>query len=272
MSLNTKLPDDLKELISRKRLIFTVTPGRSGTLYLALLFSRIPGVANHHEAPPSFTHLMRYVQARPDIASHFWIHEKLPRIAALPEPIYAETSHLFCKGFAGPLLDLGIVPDLVVLTRSHRSVAKSNYRLSCIPARTDYGLKHLLSPDDPDVLPLPGWERFTDYQLCYWYCLEIERRSSQYARQFAGKGATVVTIALDELRTVEGFQRLIGELALPQPTPAQWAIYYLTRNRKQNQKAEEKAHAARTVPPEDVLDHQEAELLSALGPDWAGAR
>lgn len=149
-----------------KRLIFTIAPGRSGTGYLANMLNLLPGVCSTHEPEPKFSHSMRAIQHDSNLAQEFWVKEKLPAILEFTEKIYIETSHLFCKGFLEPLLELGIIPDVVILRRPFREVAISLYKLDTIPARSDNGQKFLLCPEDPDVLPLLNWQKFNDYQLC----------------------------------------------------------------------------------------------------------
>ena len=199
------LPERLNVGLRGKRLIFTVTTGRSGTGYLAKMLSFVPNVVSYHEPRPDFADVMRLVQQDVSIAYGFWIEKKLPQIMEEPASTYIETSHLFCKGFVEPLLKLGVTPDLIILTRPHRRVAASLHRLDTIPGRTEKGLRYLVSPGDPGVLALPGWQTLTDYQLCYWYCLEIERRSHEYERTFLEKNARVAKVALSEIDTVRGF-------------------------------------------------------------------
>ncbi|WP_163328944.1 hypothetical protein GFV12_06535 [Desulfurobacterium thermolithotrophum] len=88
----------LKEQLSTKRLIFTVTTGRSGTAYLSKILSLIPNISAFHEPEPNFVDVMRLALEKPELAVKFWVLEKLPFIAKTPHNIYCETSHLFCKG------------------------------------------------------------------------------------------------------------------------------------------------------------------------------
>ena len=74
------------------------------------------------------------------------------------------------------MLGLGLLPSLILLRREPRLIALSNLERYAIPARTRLGLEWLLQPNDPDVLQLPAWRRMSDYQLCFWYALEMERR------------------------------------------------------------------------------------------------
>ena len=191
-----------------------------------------------HEPPPDFVDVMRAAQLEPAAAREFWIRRKLPAIAAYREPIYAETSHLFCEGFVEPLLSLGVVPDIVVLIRNARDVALSLHRIGTIPGRSAIGLKYLVGPDDPGVLPLAGWREMNDYQLCYWYCLEIERRARIYERLISEKGGKVITVNLAELNTLTGFNRLKFELDLPSPRFMDWARYLRNKGRRVNTKSE----------------------------------
>jgi hypothetical protein len=244
--------------MSEKRLIFTVTTGRSGTDYLARILDCVPGVASRHETKPNFVWVMRDAQTNPELARRFWIEQKLPAIAETPEPVYVETSHVVCKGFLEPLLELGHRPDLVLLRRPHREVAMSMYRLGTIPGRAPKGLKWYLHPDDPGVLELPGWQELHDYQICYWYCLEIERRRQHYESLIGGMGARVVSITLAELATLRGFMRLREELDLPGYLvgPRHWYRYF----RRTNVRANTQAKSKRDTGLPDTAEALESEV------------
>ena len=197
-----------------KSLVFTVTPGRSGTKYLAMLLGGVPGVSAHHEPQPDFATYMRACQKKSETAYAFWLYAKLPFIAAAAGSIYAETSHLFCKGFLEPAILLGLRPKLIILRRSASEVAWSLLERKTVPARTDLGLKYLLGPDDPGVMPLPDWQAMTDYQLCFWYALEIERRQLRYT-EYAGKlGMPVAEVLQRDLGKPQAFKRMLEALNL----------------------------------------------------------
>lgn len=208
---STALDPRIRAKIEQLRLIFTVTTGRSGSNYLARLLAGVDGVTGHHEPQSQFSALMRLVQTDPDIATRFWTEIKLPEIALTRTPVYAETSHVFCKGFFHPLLDLGFVPDLVVLTRNHRKVARSIFLLGEIPGDSNW----YLSPGDPGVKSWPDWRNMNDYERAYWYCLEIERRAEAYSSTVKSLGGRVSAINLEELNTPGGRDRMLSELDLP---------------------------------------------------------
>ena len=202
-------------MICQKTLIFVVTPGRSGSKYLANLLGAVPGVHAEHEPEPNFVHVMRRSQHNPSSALSFLRDHKLPAISKVAEPIYAETSNLTCKGFIEPMIMLGLRPGLILLRRSPRQVAFSLLERYTVPARTQMGLTYLLDPRDPFVLPLPGWESLSDYQLCFWYALEVERRCLRYAAIANRLGMALTDITCEELNHWSIFSRLLSDLNLP---------------------------------------------------------
>jgi len=173
---------------------------------------------------------MHQVHTSIDVAYKFLIEKKLPQIVEESSPVYIETSHVFCKGFLEPLLDLGVIPDLIVLTRSARLVATSLYQLNTIPGRQNSA--YYLNPDDPNTLPLPGWKTLHDYQLCYWECLEIRRRNLMYENLIRERGARAVRVSLGELPSKTEFVRLQTELQLPALTISGERRWNLIRGQK----------------------------------------
>lgn len=192
-----------------RTLVFTVTPGRSGSTLLTRLLHDVAGVHAEHEPAPRLNYVMRSFVAAPSAARGWLLNEKLPAIrAAMRSDLYVETSHLTCKGFIEPLLDLGLDLRFIILTRPATEVAESLHAMGCIPERTEAGRLVCLGPTDPGVLPVLSWRDLSDYQLCYWYALEIERRQESYARLFHARGIPVATIGLRELCRWDRFVRL----------------------------------------------------------------
>ncbi len=222
--------EELIKQIRRKRLIFTVTTGRSGTAYLAAVFGYVRGANSYHEPAPEYVDVLRQAQGHPEVARRFLLEEKLPAIARDSAGIYVETSHLACKGFLEPLLELGIVPDLVIHRRPMRDVAVSLYTMGTIPGRGPKALRFYLSPADPGVISLANWETLHDYQLCYWYCLEIERRARKYKKMFEGHGGRIVATTLAGLKTAQGLRRTLTALDLSLKFPAWLTMLRFLRN------------------------------------------
>jgi hypothetical protein len=202
-----------------RQLIFTVTPGRSGSLYLSKLLAAVPSVHADHEPEPDFAEVFRRVQSDPEIACAFLRDRKLPAIEKIDCEIYAETSHLVCKGFLEPLLRLGQRPGLIILRRPPRQVAWSLLERETVPYRTELGRWYLLQPTDPFVLPLIGWEAMSDYQLCFWYAVEIERRQRRYAAIWRRLNLPVAEITNTELNEWDLFARMIQAFDIPAVGP-----------------------------------------------------
>lgn len=231
-----------------KRFIFTVTTGRSGTAYAARILGMLSGCTAVHEQAPSF-HLS-FPQARTDPAAarRFLVDEKLPAIAAQkPNPIYIETSHLFCKGFLEPWLAIeGLpTPDLILLDRPLRQVALSMLRLQTVPCRTPAGRDWLVSPEDENCLTaIEGWQTLNDYQLCYWYALEIEARKDHYAQLVAAHGGRSARTSAADLMTFSGLSRLRRALDLPPIAIPMLPVYLAIRWKPTNRKRKKTKYVA----------------------------
>ena len=223
-----------------KRLIFTVGTGRNGTGYVSHLLHGLPGICCLHEPDPQFYTVLRAVQTDPGVAERFLQEQKLPAIRSVSEPVYFETSHLACKGFLEPLMAHGVPFDLVILRRDPVLVASSLFLLGTIPARTTLGLQFLLSPADPGVLPLKNWEELHDWGLCYWYCLEIERRAQVYKERLAGLGGRLLETSVGILKTDRGLGDLLAFLDMDASTLSN-PILLDRRKEVVNDKAEHKS-------------------------------
>lgn len=185
------------------RLVFCWSPGRCGTKYLTRLFETVPGVVAKHEPPPRFSECKGSKRM-------FWALEKIPAVMALGVPVYVETSHCFVLGFLEPLVELGYKPDVIQIQRKHRDVALSYWRRRSIPGRTRRGREFLLQPT------FDGWEQLTDYQLCYWHALEVDRLAHT-AREQVDRWHTV---DFDNLIGGSGFLELVESMGLPAPVQA----------------------------------------------------
>lgn len=199
-------PSHAIEKLKTHRLVFVITSGRSGSKLLTQLASKIPDVMAVHEGRPRMNYVMRAIQGYSEAAKWWLESEMYPSIAAdLNRPVYLETSHLFCKGFIEPTLELALKPQFILLTRPAGEVAASLFQINCIPERTLSGRLVLLGPSDPGVWKIPDYESLSDYQLCYWYAREIERRQSHYARILPERGCSCMGLTLKDLTNAEQF-------------------------------------------------------------------
>ncbi|MGD9763779.1 MAG: hypothetical protein AB7V27_08715 [Candidatus Binatia bacterium] len=209
---------DLLRALRAKTLVVSVTAGRTGTTFVARLLALCPDTTSLHEPEPSFVRVLRLAQHDPGLARRFWLEYKLPFIAARPTRRYVETGHLLCKGFLEPLLELGLAPHVIALRRAPRHVAASLLSRRTVPGRGKLGFKYLLHPLDPGVLPLPDWTRYSDYQLCFWYALEIERRQRTYRAPVEAAGGQWIDVTAEELHHPQRFLSVVEKIGLLEPS------------------------------------------------------
>jgi len=138
------------------------------------IFGLLHNVESYHEPEPNYVSVMRESQNDSAVAERFLLQEKIPHLLEnVSKPVYIETSHLFCKGLLDCWLNTSSLPtpDLIILMRPARSVAKSMLELDTVPGKTKRGLRWYLSPEDySNITELRDWHSLNDYQLCYWYC------------------------------------------------------------------------------------------------------
>jgi hypothetical protein len=258
-----------REALEGKRVVFSLSPGRCGTRWLALALQTVEGVVARHEPGPNFADVMRTAQEKTSLAYQFWLERKLPAMLAelrsAGSRVYVETSHLFGQGFVEPLLDVGVVPDAIVLRRGGgldrhlRDVALSYWRRGSVPGRTAPGRTWLLAPaagarngngGPPKYMAPEAW---TDYQCCYWFAVEMEYRSRLYAERLRQCGARVHETTLEELTERQGFARLVEALQLGDVA---WGAYEEMAQRKVNATPD----ARRAAMPDGDLEAQEVEV------------
>jgi len=188
-------------------LVLTVTPGRSGTKLLRELLASVMNLnAEHEPVPRANFHLRRTLEDQ-NYGLRWLIEEKLPHLQHYAPGQYIETSHLYCKGFIEIFWALGLRPRFIILRRSPSAVARSLFKISCIPGRTPSGQLVLISPRD-GATPFPRHDLASDYQLCYWYAKELYRRQNFYVRQFSENGTAYFELTIEDLVNLERFCEL----------------------------------------------------------------
>lgn len=166
-------------MISDKNLTFSITHGRTGTTFVTELFGLFDDTHSEHEPEPNFARAFPQVKDDPREAVEF-LKTKLEAIAKFPQKNYVETSNVFGKGYFIPLLRaFDIYPNLLLLAREFRDIAKSLHKRGSIPARSPNGKLFSCHPDQPGVLPIYKYDQLTDYQLCYWAVLDAFSRQMQ---------------------------------------------------------------------------------------------
>jgi hypothetical protein len=107
------------------------------------------------------------------------------------------------------------------------------------------------------VLRLPDWPSFSDYQLCYWYALEIERRQAYYQQNARALGLGCVHVPMRGLLTRDTLAELAAFLGaeLSQEVFARQSAI-VARNQN-SRKAASGSDADRPLP-DDVLAEETA--------------
>lgn len=247
-----------------KRLCFTVTSGRSRTKLLAILLREAAGLCAEHEPAPRFNYVLRAVLEYPEAAAWWLAAEKLPAIAEIARSsgTYIELSHLTCKGFVEPLLELGLRPDFLMICRPAREVATSLFRIGAVPERTGAGRLVLIGPQFSRFLPIMDWRHLTDYQLCYWYAREIEHRQAHYRSFFSDRGINWRDCTVDDMTNWNSFMSLCefvaGEAVSPDRTKFEEIL-----SRDQNPRDDLRHGQAKVGLPADI-DEEEIEVENLI--------
>ena len=189
-----------------KRLVFCLSPGRSGTAYLTWLIKGLDGVVSLHEPEPKYQWETSNLQKDLRLAYEFVRNKKLPAIGRIPGQLYFEASHYIEKGFLEAWGNTDVTPDFITLKRDPRKIALSWYALGAdFHTDTAFVYQHMLHPEDkrPLFLPLKDWKSLNDYQLCYWYALESEKRAAHYAHLLAKRGAKFFETSVEQLASGE---------------------------------------------------------------------
>ncbi len=202
---------------SKRRIIFGLSSGRSGTAYLTSLLKGLPGLIALHEPEPKYQWQSLGLQQNPQLAHEFVTGPKKHWVDRLPDATYFEASHYLAKGFMEAWVKAGVIPDTVIMERDLRKTALSWYSLNVdFFQNPSYVLQHMLHPQDHRqlFLPLVDWKSLNNYQLCYWYALESRKRSEHYAQYLEAKGARSMRTSLERLTSGQDTETLLKWLGI----------------------------------------------------------
>ena len=214
----------------KRKLIFTITSGRSGTAYLAeLLRSNGPAGAYHHEIlgwdhfgvdTPDLSHMTTF-NSKGNTANvrDFW-RRKFNRVASGAGEVYCETSHVLAKcGLIEnlDLLDVSYEVHVVALRRDTLATALSLRRRGDF---LNYGNMWLwyLDPRYPkNITALRGG--ITASNLCVWYVVEMLARAEYYRLLLRGvPNVTLHRATLEDIAQLRGAKELLDALGIVTPT------------------------------------------------------
>lgn len=223
-----------------KQFVFTVTTGRSGTVYLTeLLKLNLRDAEVHHER----TGFQSYGVETPD-ASHFMLFnsvgnvaqvrafwaQKFDRIAAGPRRWYVEASHFLAK--AGLLENIHFLAGkgrvhVILLKRDPGKIAWSFYNRHDF-ANLGFTWLFALDPRYPNrIVDSAEFRKGGELGCALWYVYEMQARAAYYRRLLAGRpDVNVIDVTLDDIAGPKGAEMLLkrmgvvrepGEIRVPEP-------------------------------------------------------
>jgi hypothetical protein len=204
-----------------RKLIFTATTGRSGTLTLTRLFAAVPGCRAVHEGFPPMNGPVLQAAASGDMALVDRVYRRVKAVnirrAALGHRYYFEGNHLFIKTFApNAVADFGRRVAVIHLVRPAVEVANSIYQLGDYPSteRGDYWWLDFKAPTN--LLPMADLlesdpEFSHPFYKALWYWHEVEARISAWrARTPAVRVVDFKTEWLSDLTRARGLLDELG--------------------------------------------------------------
>jgi len=202
-----------------RRIIFSVNPGRCGTLYLYNAFTAFTDVLSAQEHRPTFVGVQGKAQHNRRYAKKWLKSEMIPWIGgdSAGKTIYLKTSHVFGHGFVEPMIDTGVPFEVLFIHRDIREVSLSMWRMGYIPVRwfrtDDYFLRPECRYNVLRVKP-SVYKSWSDYQFCYWHTLEMAGRAVKYKRIFAELEIPYYETTYPDFTSKEGLLKLSAEMRL----------------------------------------------------------
>jgi len=210
-----------------KKFIFTITPGHTGTTFLAkFLNENIPNSEIHHEIlgydkfgvdTPDLSHMTLFnSQGNVDKVKSFW-NQKIERILTSPSSTYGEISHLLAKAGLmeniSPLFEHGEV-FIINLKRDIEKIILSLEKRSDFINKGNMWLWHL-DPDYPGKLVDPNAYRvFGIAGIRYWYVCEMYARAEYYKQIFSdNKKIHFIDLDIDDLSNPDKTADFLSQLS-----------------------------------------------------------
>ena len=226
-----------REKLKNRRLIFTISPGRAGSEYLAKLLNTAVNIHALHEPHPCMNgRILEMAMNMPPAESYgqrriklLGINRSLSHLGS--DTIYAETSHMFIKSFHDVVLDYYENVDVIILRRQLHKVLKSFIELGFFSDINPVADRWMHKPGSANSAAelLKPLDEMDQYEKCIAYLLDIEA----LARAFRINHPDIKTheITLDSITGVEGARQLFRDLG------AQWTeesdrLYSRVVNRK----------------------------------------
>lgn len=231
-----------------RRLVFAISPGRSGSAFLARLIDASANASAVHEPRPRMNGGFLHGLSEERLAATYErrrikIVQLLRALRALPAGhAYAETSHMFVKTFYDVVLDFFPDVRVVHLRRSTPAVIRSFAQLGYIDTVSTHWRHWMHDPYDsqPLVAPAVDETEADAFDRIIAYLIDIEARAGLLRERYPG--TAVIPARLETIGEPEGARALLEALDL-EWTEAAAAVCA----RRENVRAAAKRLIGRTV-------------------------
>jgi hypothetical protein len=220
--LNERLVENRLQQASNKlkdrRLIFTISPGRAGSEYLAKLLNTAANIHALHEPRPRMNgRILEMAMSKPPGESYgqrriklLGINRSLSRLDS--DTIYAETSHMFIKSFHDVVLDYYKNAEVIILRRPLHQILKSFIELGVFSNINPVAARWMHKPGSANSAAelLKPLDEMDQYEKCIAYLLDIEALARAF--RLSHPGIKIHEITLDSITEAEGARQLFQEL------------------------------------------------------------
>jgi hypothetical protein len=223
--------------LKNRRLIFTISPGRAGSEYLATLLNTAENIHALHEPRPRINgRLLWMAMNRPPGESYgrrriklLGINRSLSRLDS--DTIYAETSHMFIKSFHDVVLDYYENVEVIILRRPLHQILKSFIELGFFSNINPVAARWMHNPDSKNSAAelLKPLDEMDQYEKCIAYLLDIEALARAFTVNHPG--LKIHEITLDGITESGGARHLFQELGAHW-TPESDKLYSSVVNRR----------------------------------------
>jgi hypothetical protein len=250
-----------------KKILTIAGTGRCGTTKLQTILKLVDSVfVEMNETDESLFNVRIPAITEPSIGD-FAVKRKLIDIETNPEytsyDTFAVDGHVTGNNFIHHFYNNGVIPHTFILRRTPREVAKSLFRLQWIPGKNKLIIVHFNGPDEADVMPYAGWQKAHAYQLCFWYCCEIERRLRNVKQFMVDKKLPFYEMTMEQMLDVNQFNKALVHFQLP----VLESIPQHKENESEFYKNSNKLIYLQEDPPDEFLYKLEMQVLDNIPVD-----
>jgi len=178
---------------NKKRLIFCINSGRSGSNYLADLLGTATEVTSYHEADPPM--IGEYLSMVNNASYEKSFQQRSIKSRAIKNilrkiptnGIYCETNHMFIKTFFDVTLKDFKNVEVIILRRELASVLKSFIELNYFSRQNEVWPDWMSLPDAKTaaIHSLAIYREMDHYDRCIAYLIDIEARAQRFKKDYS---------------------------------------------------------------------------------------